>query len=91
MSKKFVKFIVIFLSVLIIIAFIAIIYGSYLNLRNINDYNIEEISLGLKNEEKVVDLKAVNEKYILIIISGGDRKGIVYDIKNNKIIRNINK
>tara|TARA_B100001167_G_C16482570_1_gene172966 strand:+ start:62 stop:340 length:279 start_codon:yes stop_codon:yes gene_type:complete len=90
MNQKLIKFIVILLGCLIIISFIAIIYGSYLALTKNNDYiKNEEISLDLKKNEIVKDLKNINEKYILIELSGGERIGILYDIKNNKIIRNI--
>ena len=51
---------------------------------------MEEISLGLKSYEKVIDIKPIDKNNILIIVNGDElRRGIIYNINSNKIIRNI--
>ena len=56
MSKKIIQFIVIFLAVLIIICFVALILGMYLKItgnQNNSQHNIKDFSLGLSNNEKI--------------------------------------
>jgi len=90
MNQKLIKFVSILLGVLIIISFFAIIYGSYSKLKTKNHYVMEEISLGLKSYEKVIDIKPIDKNNILIIVNGDElRRGIIYNINSNKIIRNI--
>ena len=55
----------------------------------LNNYKLEEISLSLDDHENIVDLEAIDGKNILIIIKGERLRGVIYNIKNNKIIRNI--
>ena len=89
MNQIFIKFIAIFLGILIIISFIAIIYGLYLKQGTSNNYKSEEISLSLGDHENIVDLEPIDGKNILITIKGERLRGVIYNIKNNKIIRNI--
>ena len=50
------------------------------------------ISLNLTNEENIVDIKVIDENRLLITINSSDNlKGIVYNIKQNKILKIIEK
>lgn len=85
------KSIVIILGVLIILAFIAIIYGTFLKLDNKTN-NFYEFNLNLENNEKIEDFKIINENNILIIINNGyEKKALIYSLKKNKITKNINR
>ena len=85
------KSIVIILGVLIILSFIAIIYGTFLKLDNKTN-NFHEFNLNLENNEKIEDFKIINENNILIIINNGyEKKALIYSLKKNKITKNINR
>jgi len=95
MSKKFVQIIVIFLAVLILFCFAAVILGIYLKISgNQNNFNnrTTEQSLNLMDDEKIISFEVLNEDKLLIIISkSNDTFAMVYDIKQKKIISKINK
>ena len=92
MDQKLLKFIVIFLGVLIIISFIAIIYGSYSKLNKSNTNLKKEISLDLKYNEEIIDLNIIDKNNILIKVKeNNELKGIIYNTKTNKIITVISK
>jgi len=89
MNKKILQFIVIFLSILIICCFFALIYGMYSKISN-NQNNIENSSyihsLNLSQNEKIIDIEAIGENSILFIVSDSKNTyAIVFDIKNNVI------
>jgi len=95
MLKKTLQYVVIFLGVLIIFSFFALIYGMYLKIST-NSENLilkpENISLNLKNEEEIIDIRIIDENRLLIIIkSSSTLKGAVYNIKQKKILEFINK
>ena len=82
-------FIVIFLAILIICCFFALIYGMYSKISN-NQNNIENYSyihsLNLSQNEKIIDIEAIDENSILFIVSDSKNTyAIVFDIKNNVI------
>ena len=59
MSKKIIQSIVILLAILIVICFVALILGMYLKItgnQNNSQHNIKDFSLGLSNNEKIVDM-----------------------------------
>ena len=93
MSKKILQFIVILLAVLIIICFVSLIVGMYLKIagnQNNSQHNIEDFSLGLANNEKIIDIEVLNKNQLLIVISNSvNTSGIVYDTKKNNIISTI--
>jgi len=93
MSKKILQFIVILLAVLIVISFVSLIVGMYLKIggnQNNSQHNIEAISLGLSNNEKIIDIEVLNKNQLLIVISNSvNTSGIVYDTKKNNIISTI--
>jgi len=90
MSKNFIQFVVIILGVLIIIAFLAIIYGMYLKISTsssnlINTPNI--FSAKLNNNEKIINIEVIDKNKLLVLIESTDNiKGAIYDIETNKII-----
>ena len=49
-----------------------------------------KISLMLKNDEDIIDIKVINNNNLLIIIKhSGKIKGGIFDIKKNKIVNYI--
>ena len=50
------------------------------------------LSLNLTNEEDIVDIKVIDENRLLITINSSDNlKGVIYNIKQNKILKIIEK
>ena len=95
MLKKTLQYTVVFLGILIIFAFFALIYGMYLKISTNSEnmiLNPENISLNLKKEEEIVDIRIIDENRLLIIIKNSSTlKGAVYNIKQKKILEFINK
>ena len=75
---------------MIILAFIALIYGMYLKISTSseklsNKTNI--FSIQLPENEKIKNIEVIDKDKLLVIIESSDSiKGAIYDIKNNKII-----
>ena len=95
MTQKLIKFIVFILTFLIIIAFIALIYGIYLkidtNKNNKININIYDKNLYIKDTDIISDIKVINEELILLIMESYNNKYfVVYDFKNDKILKIIN-
>ena len=95
MSKKMLQFIVIFLAILIVICFFALIYGMYLKISKNQfkeEYSNSLYSLNLKQSEKIVGIETINNQNILFKISNSkDTYAIIFDIKNNTIKSTINR
>ena len=97
MSKKILQLIVILLGILIIFAFIALIYGMYSKIStNLKDMTLDrkKISLNLKNNEEIIDIEVeiIDENRLLITINSSDNfKSMIYNIKDNKILKIIEK
>ena len=76
MSQKILKFIVIFLGILIVICFLALVYGLYIkttkkqsNLEtNLIDYN-----LNLEKGHKITDIDMIDNNSILFTIKNNDK------------------
>ena len=86
MSQKILKFIVIFLGILIVICFLALVYGLYIkttkkqsNLEtNLIDYN-----LNLEKGHKITDIDMIDNNRILFTIKSNDKVyALIYDIKH---------
>ena len=95
MSKNIIKSIVIILGILIILAFLALIYGMYLKISttgtNLLDSTII-FSFQLDDDEKIKNIEVLDKNKLLIIIDKNDMiKGAIYDIDNNQIIRFIDR
>ncbi len=58
--------------------------------QNNSQHNIKDFSLGLSNNEKIVDIEVLNKNQLLIVISNSvNTYGVVYDKKENNIISTI--
>ena len=90
MSKKVLQSIVVFLGILIILAFIALIYGMYLKISTSSEKfsnKTNVFSIELPENEKIKNIEVIDKDKLLVIIESSDSiKGAIYDIKNNKII-----
>ena len=95
MSKKILQFVVILLGILIIFAFIALIYGMFSKiLTNSKDITLDQkiTSLNLNDKEEIIGIEVIDENRLLIIVYGSDSiKGMIYNIKQNKILKIIQK
>ena len=95
MSNSYLKFIVIFLAVLIFICFALLLYGLYSKISNtqyLSNSEIRNYSLNLKNSENIMDIKVIDENNLLIFISDDDQSYLImYNLKENKIISRIGK
>jgi len=90
MSKNFIQFVVIILGALIIVAFLAVIYGMYLKISTSSNNLINTpriFSAKLNYNEKIIDIEVIDNNKLLVLIESADNiKGAIYDIENNKII-----
>ena len=91
MQKKILNFIVISLAILIIFAFIALIYGMYSKIST-NSKGVtldpEKITLNLNDKEEIIDIEVIDENRLLITINNSDNlKGVIYHIRQNKILK----
>ncbi len=95
MTNSYLKFIVIFLAVLIFICFALLLYGLYSKISNtqyLSNSEIRNYSLNLKNSENIMDIKVIDENNLLIFISDDDQSYlIIYNLKENKILSIIGK
>ena len=91
MSQKILKFIVIFLGILIVICFLALVYGLYIkttkkqsNLEtNLIDYN-----LNLEKGHKITDIDMIDNNRILFTIKNNDKVyALIYNIKSSNITK----
>ena len=63
MSKKILQYIVILLALLIVICFVSLMIGMYLKIagnQNNSQNSIKEFSLGLANNEKIINIITVS-------------------------------
>jgi len=90
MSKNVIQNIVIIMGILIILAFLAIIYGMYLKIST-SDTNLTKsvtiYSNILMQDEKIKNIEVIDNKRLLIVIESKDNiKGAIYNIENNQVI-----
>ena len=83
------------MGVLIIIAFLAVIYGMYSKI-SMNDNKIAilpvSFSANLNSNETIKNIEVINNTTLLILIeSGKNNIGLIYDLNKNEIITKINK
>ncbi len=87
------KFLVIFLAVLIVICFALLLYGFYSKISNnqkISNNDVLNFSLNLKSSENIKDIKIIDQNNVLIVISDNDQLYLImYNLKNNKIVSKI--
>ena len=95
MSKKILQSVVILLGILIIFSFIALIYGMYSTiLTDSKDITLDpkKITLNLNDKEEIIDIEIIDENRLLITINNSDSlKGVIYNIKQNQILKIIEK
>ena len=95
MSKKILQSVVIILGILIIFSFIALIYGMYSKiLTDSKDITLDpkKITLNLNDKEEIINIEIIDENRLLITInSSNNLKGVIYHIKQNKILKIIGK
>ena len=93
MTSNFLKFIVIFLAILIFICFAFLLYGLYSKISNTEVLTSDEIvsySLNLSNSESIKEIKVINENNLLFVISNNDQIYlIIYNLDKKKIISKI--
>ena len=93
MTNNFLKFIVIFLAVLIFICFAFLLYGLYSKISNtevLPNQEITSYSLNLSNSEKIKDIKVIDENNLLVVVSNDYQLYlIIYNLDQNKIISKI--
>jgi hypothetical protein len=91
MIKNITQTIVIILGALIIIAFLAVIYGMYLKISTPgkNSANSSIIfSFKLTDGEKIKNIEVLDKDKLLILIETNDKlKSAIYDVNKNQIIR----
>ena len=52
----------------------------------------EKITLNLNDKEEIIDIEVIDENRLLITINSSDSlKGVIYNIKQNKILKIIEK
>ncbi len=93
MTNNFLKFTVIFLAILIFICFAFLLYGLYSKISN-TQVSLKEqtsnYSLNLNNSQKIKDIKIINEKNLILVISDNDQLTLfIYNLDQNKIISKI--
>ncbi|MBI04861.1 MAG: hypothetical protein CMI96_03480 [Pelagibacteraceae bacterium] len=95
MFEKLIKYIVYILSILIIIALGALIYGIFkkTSLNSFNhEENIFEFSLNLNSNQKIESLEVIDSNNLLIIIDTENHlEGVIYNLRSKKVIQKISK
>ena len=86
---------VIILGILIICAFLALIYGMYSKISTSSNNSIKSFdfySSNLLENEKIINIEVIDKQHILILIDMGiDVKAGIYNIRKNEIIRFIDR
>tara|TARA_Y200000002_G_scaffold335411_1_gene302932 strand:+ start:412 stop:705 length:294 start_codon:yes stop_codon:yes gene_type:complete len=95
MSQKILKFVVIFLAILILLCFIALIYGLYIKSAkkqiNLETNNIN-YNLNLEVGHEITDIDLIdNNKLLFTIKNNNEMYALIYDIQNKKTIKIKNK
>ena len=93
MNKNFLKFIVIFLAILIIICFAFLLYGLYSKISNTEvelNEQITSYSLNLSNSQSIKNIEIIDENNLLVIVSDNDQLSLfIYNIDKHKIVSKI--
>ena len=91
MSQKILKFIVIFLGILIVICFLALVYGLYIKTTKKQsnlEINLIEYNLNLKKGHKITDIDMIDNNRILFTIKSNDKVyALIYDIETSNITK----
>jgi cbb3-type cytochrome oxidase subunit 3 len=91
MSQKILKFIVIFLGILIVICFLALVYGLYIKTTKKQsnlETNLIEYNLNLEKGHKITDIDMIDNNRILFTIKSNDKVyALIYDIQTSNITK----
>ena len=91
MSQKILKFIVIFLGILIVICFLALVYGLYIKTTKKQsnlETNLIEYNLNLEKGHKITDIDMIDNNQILFTIKSNDKVyALIYDIETSNITK----
>ena len=91
MSKKILQFTVVFLALLILFCFFALIYGLYIKIgKKQSNLEVKNITynLNLSVGHKITDIDLIDDKKILFTIQNNDKVyAIIYDIKSKEIVK----
>ena len=91
MSQKILKFIVIFLGILIVICFLALVYGLYIKTTKKQsnlETNLIDYKLNLEKEHKITDIDLIDNNRILFTIKNNDKVyALIYDIQSSDITK----
>ena len=91
MSQKILKFIVIFLGILIVICFLALVYGLYIKTTKKQsnlEKNLIEYNLNLEKGHKITDIDMIDNNRILFTIKNNEKVyALIYDIETSNIIK----
>jgi len=91
MSQKILKFIVIFLGILIVICFLALVYGLYIKTTKKQsnlETNLIEYNLNLEKGHKITDIDMIDNNRILFTIKTNDKVyALIYDIETSNITK----
>ena len=91
MSQKILKFIVIFLGILIVICFLALVYGLYIKTTKKQsnlETNLIDYKLNLEKGHKITDIDMIDNNRILFTIKNNDKVyALIYDIKTSNITK----
>ena len=91
MSQKILKYIVIFLGILIVICFLALVYGLYIKTTKKQsnlDTNLIEYNLNLEKGHKITDIDMIDNNRILFTIKSNDKVyALIYDIQTSNITK----
>ena len=91
MSQKILKFIVIFLGILIVICFLALVYGLYIKTTKKQsnlEINLIDYNLNLEKGHKITDIDMIDNNRILFTIKNNDKVyALIYDIHTSNITK----
>ena len=91
MSQKILKFIVILLGILIVICFLALVYGLYIKTTKKQsnlETNLIEYNLNLEKGHKITDIDMIDNNRILFTIKSNDKVyALIYDIETSNITK----
>ena len=91
MSKKILQFTVVFLAVLILLCFFALIYGLYIKIgkkqSNLDTQTIT-YNLNLEDGHEITDIDLINNEKILFTVKNNNKiYAVIYDINSANIIK----
>tara|TARA_Y100001935_G_C17223470_1_gene466509 strand:+ start:444 stop:734 length:291 start_codon:yes stop_codon:yes gene_type:complete len=91
MSKQILQFVVVFLALLILLCFFALVYGLYIKIgKKQSNLGVKNITynLNLENGHQITDIDMIDNKRILFTIKyKSEIYAIIYDIDNKKTLR----